>query len=216
MSGPVKRYRLYAPAHHMVEDRDGYWIGRDDYEAVVRERDEAREQLRETREQRRRWHQAAIDLRCKVDLMAARLLDGTWAYSIELMQERDQLRALLDELRIAVMEMHHDNVKGDFELPPLARIDLDACVAKCSDERILRAGGSRELITLEEAVLRIVKEYGGIRAAARATNVDKAFISRLLRGLKTAPSNETLHKLGLEAVPLYVVLPRKRAERAGG
>ena len=86
---------------------------------------------------------------------------------------------------------------------------------KCSDERIPRAGGSRELITLEEAVLRIVKEYGGIRAAARATNVDKAFISRLLRGLKTAPSNETLHKLGLEAVPLYVVLPRKRAERAG-
>ena len=128
-------------------------------------------------------------------------------------EERDELRALLDGARIAVMEMHYDNIKGDFELSTLARLDLDACVAVVS--RTPRAGGSRELITLEEAVLRIVKEYGGIRAAARATNVDKAFISRLLRGLKTAPSNETLHKLGLEAVPLYVVLPRKRAERAG-
>lgn len=58
-------------------------------------------------------------------------------------EERDALRALLDELRIAVMEMHHDNVKGDFELPPLARIDLDACVAKCSDERIPRAGETK-------------------------------------------------------------------------
>ena len=59
-------------------------------------------------------------------------------------EERDELRALLDELRIAVMEMHHDNVKGDFELPPLARIDLDACVAKCSDERIPRAALAKQ------------------------------------------------------------------------
>ena len=65
----------------------------------------------------------------------------------------------------------------------------------------------RKLITLEEAVRSIVDKHGGVRAAARATGVDKAFISRLLRGLKTAPSEETLHKLGLEAVPLYLVLP---------
>ena len=146
MSGPVKRYRLYAPAHHMVEDRDGYWIGRDDYEAVVRERDEAREQLRETREQRRRWHQAAIDLRCKVDLMAARLLDGTWAYSIELMQERDQLRALLDEAqRDAARYKWLRDVwwLGDyFDTPdPMAHAttaeEFDAAI---DEARILRAG----------------------------------------------------------------------------
>lgn len=62
----------------------------------------------------------------------------------ELATVRDELSALLDELRIAVMEMHHDNVKGDFELPPLARIDLDACVAKCSDERIPRAALAKQ------------------------------------------------------------------------
>lgn len=63
-----------------------------------------------------------------------------------------------------------------------------------------------ELITLEEAVQAIVDKHGGIRAAARETGVDKAFISRLLSGHKTAPSEETLNKLGLGAVPLYVVL----------
>lgn len=67
----------------------------------------------------------------------------------------------------------------------------------------------RKLITLEEAVQSVVDAHGGIRAAARATGVDKAFISRLLRGHKTAPSEETLHKLGLEAVPLYAVLSPK-------
>lgn len=70
---------------------------------------------------------------------------------------------------------------------------------------------ARELITLEEAVSRLVNEHGGIRAASRATGVDKAFISRLMRGLKTAPSDDTLYKLGLEAVPLYRILSRKRA-----
>ena len=64
----------------------------------------------------------------------------------------------------------------------------------------------RKLITLEEAVQTVVDKHSGIRAASRATGVDKAFISRLLRGCKTAPSAETLNKLGLEAVPLYVVL----------
>ena len=62
-----------------------------------------------------------------------------------------------------------------------------------------------KLITLKEAVLVIVNQHGGIRAASRATGVDKAFISRLLRGRKTAPSEETLSKLGLKAVPLYKV-----------
>lgn len=67
---------------------------------------------------------------------------------------------------------------------------------------------ARRLLTLEKAVLRVVKEHGGIRAASRATGVDKAFISRLLRGLKTAPSDDTLNKLGLKAVPLYERIPR--------
>lgn len=61
----------------------------------------------------------------------------------------------------------------------------------------------KSLITLEAAVRKIVDAHGGIRSASRATGVDKAFISRLLTGKKTAPSAETLEKLGLEPVPLY-------------
>ena len=62
------------------------------------------------------------------------------------------------------------------------------------------------LVTLEEAVFAVVKCHGGVRAAERATGVDKSFISRLMRGEKVNPSAETLTALGLRAVPLYEVL----------
>lgn len=75
-------------------------------------------------------------------------------------------------------------------------------------ERMSLAG----LMTLESAVRTVVDKHGGIRAAARATGVDKAFISRLLRGHKTAPSEETLVKLGLRPVPLYVVTESETIE----
>lgn len=55
------------------------------------------------------------------------------------------------------------------------------------------------------AARQIVLKHGGVRMASRETGVDKAFISRLLNGHKTAPSDDTLNKLGLEAVPLYVL-----------
>ena len=62
------------------------------------------------------------------------------------------------------------------------------------------------LVTLDEAVLTVVKQHGGVRAASRATGIDKSFISRLMNGHKVAPSAETLQALGLRAVPLYEVL----------
>lgn len=62
------------------------------------------------------------------------------------------------------------------------------------------------LITLEQAVQAIVKQHGGVRAASRATGVDKSFISRLMNGHKTAPSEETLKALGLRSVPLYEIM----------
>lgn len=65
---------------------------------------------------------------------------------------------------------------------------------------------SRRLVTLEDAVQKVVKRHGGVRAAERATGVDKSFISRLMRGEKVNPSAETLEALGLRAVPLYEVL----------
>jgi hypothetical protein len=61
--------------------------------------------------------------------------NGRWATkaesasALEQQQQRiDALEAVLNGLVVAVMEMHHDNTKGDFELSNLARLDLDACV----------------------------------------------------------------------------------------
>ena len=67
------------------------------------------------------------------------------------------------------------------------------------------AVSKRRLVTLEEAVQLVVKRHGGVRAAERATGVDKSFISRLMNGHKVAPSADTLRALGLRAVPLYEV-----------
>ena len=64
----------------------------------------------------------------------------------------------------------------------------------------------RRFVTLEEAVSAVVARHGGVRAASRATGIDKSFISRLMRGKKVAPSAETLRRLGLRSVPLYEVL----------
>ena len=69
------------------------------------------------------------------------------------------------------------------------------------------------LMTLEEAVRRVVIKYGGVRAAASATGVDKSFISRLMNGKKVAPSEETLKALGLQHVPLYRKLKEKHHEQ---
>ncbi len=63
-----------------------------------------------------------------------------------------------------------------------------------------------KLVTLDDAVRAVVAKHGGVRAAERATGVDKSFISRLMNGHKVAPSAETLEALGLRAVPLYEVL----------
>ena len=71
---------------------------------------------------------------------------------------------------------------------------------------------SRRLVTLEAAVQAVVKCHGGVRAAERATGVDKSFISRLMNGRKVAPSAETLSALGLRAVPLYEVLKTPNGE----
>ena len=75
--------------------------------------------------------------------------------------------------------------------------------------------GVRSLVTLDAAVAAVVARHGGVRAAERATGVDKSFISRLMTGHKVAPSAETLEALGLRAVPLYEVLktPNAKAHR---
>lgn len=68
---------------------------------------------------------------------------------------------------------------------------------------LLPGGSMNRYMTLEEAVAGVVEKHGGIRATERALGIDKSFLSRLLRGQKTNPSEETLTKLGLRAVPRY-------------
>lgn len=63
----------------------------------------------------------------------------------------------------------------------------------------------RRLITLDEAVRKVVAYHGGVRATERATGIDKSFISRLMNGHKTAPSADTLKALGLRSIPLYEI-----------
>ena len=75
MSGSVKRYRLDVPLYNMVEDPHGYWIDRDDYEAVVRELAAAREKLESV----------------------TVVKDGMIRVAKELSDEVERLRALLDE-----------------------------------------------------------------------------------------------------------------------
>jgi NAD(P)-dependent dehydrogenase (short-subunit alcohol dehydrogenase family) len=50
-------------------------------------------------------------------------------------------------------------------------------------------------MTLEDAVAAVIHQHGGIRAAERATGIDKSFLSRMMRGLKTRPSDETLTRM---------------------
>ena len=84
---------------------------------------------------------------------------------------------------------------------------VGACAAKIRARGMDFSKAKRtRLVTLEEAVLSIVTRHGGVRSAARATGVDKSFISRLMRGHKVAPGAETLRALGLRSVPLYEVL----------
>ena len=41
---------------------------------------------------------------------------------------------VIERVTIAANEMHHDNVKGDFYLPNLARIDLDGILAALKEK----------------------------------------------------------------------------------
>lgn len=53
---------------------------------------------------------------------------------------------------------------------------------------------------LQKQIDRLVKRHGGLRAAARATGVDLAYLWRMQKGHKTSASPKTLEKLGLRRV----------------
>jgi len=53
---------------------------------------------------------------------------------------------------------------------------------------------------LQKQIDRLVKRHGGLRAAARAIDLDPAYLWRMQRGTKTTPTPKTLEKLGLRRI----------------
>ncbi len=56
----------------------------------------------------------------------------------------------------------------------------------------------RAMSVIVSAARSLVKRHGGLRAAARATGIDAAYLCRLRAGLKLNPGPTVLLKLGLE------------------
>ena len=57
---------------------------------------------------------------------------------------------------------------------------------------------------LKTRIDELVKEYGNLRAAGEAVQIDYAYLSRLASGEKKNPSAETLRRLELVEVRTYM------------
>lgn len=60
-------------------------------------------------------------------------------------------------------------------------------------------------MSLKGRVRYLERMHGGLRAAARATGIDPAYLLRLRNGEKVNPSAATLEKLGLRKEVTYVL-----------
>ena len=58
---------------------------------------------------------------------------------------------------------------------------------------------------IDERIDELMSQYGGLRAAALAIDVDVGYLSKLRAGKKTKPSSNTLKKLGLKEEITYVI-----------
>lgn len=61
-------------------------------------------------------------------------------------------------------------------------------------------------MTLKERIDELVAQHGSLRAAARVTEIDVGYLSRLRTGEKTNPEKDKLRRLGLRRVVSYVRL----------
>ena len=125
------------------------------------------------------------------------LPNGTLLYAAAQPQQAASMDALTHQMIAALAAI--DEALG---------LPADGCnstAATLAAIRELKAAQQAVQMSLEDAVRAVVAKHGGVRAAERATGVDKSFISRLMNGHKVAPSEETLRLLGLRAVPLYEV-----------
>lgn len=58
-------------------------------------------------------------------------------------------------------------------------------------------------MTLAERIEQLRAEHGSLRAAARVTQIDAAYLFRMHSGEKARPSKSVLRKLGIRAVVSY-------------
>lgn len=59
-------------------------------------------------------------------------------------------------------------------------------------------------VTLQRRVNELVRQHGGLRPAARAVQIDSAYLYRLQTGEKVSPGDFILRRLGLRSVTLYL------------
>jgi hypothetical protein len=57
-----------------------------------------------------------------------------------------------------------------------------------------------EVDLIPAAVKELCDKHGGVRAAARATGINYAYLSRLGNGARSNPTDSVLRKLGLERI----------------
>lgn len=57
---------------------------------------------------------------------------------------------------------------------------------------------------LRRRIQELAKQHGSLRAAARALEIDHAYLSRLQDGSKAEPSDAVLRKLGLKKIVLFI------------
>lgn len=59
------------------------------------------------------------------------------------------------------------------------------------------------MVSLAYRIRQLIAQHGGMRLAARAVGIDPGYLSRMMSGDKTAPSDATLKRLGLRKIVSY-------------
>ena len=56
---------------------------------------------------------------------------------------------------------------------------------------------------LQKRIEALIKEHGGVRAAAAACRVDPSYLCRMRDGVQVGPTDRTLERLGLKRVEQF-------------
>lgn len=63
-------------------------------------------------------------------------------------------------------------------------------------------------VRLPVYIAMLIRKHKGLRKAAKALDIDPAYLHRLKTGEKTNPSGDVLRKLGVRAVVTYARAPK--------